>query len=50
MDSTYTSAAFGNSWLGNNTDKISISKVLNDGQIKIALTRIDHTTAAAMVV
>jgi hypothetical protein len=34
---------FSNSWLGTATDKISIAKDLKQGQIKCAVTRIDHT-------
>jgi hypothetical protein len=43
VDSSLTTMTFGSSWLGSN-DKISISKTLNSGQIKAAITRIDHTT------
>lgn len=43
VDTTQTKVVFGDSWLGNATDKISISKDLKAiGQIKCALTRIDH--------
>lgn len=42
VDSTFTSMSFGSSWIGN-SDKIAISKTLNSiGQIKAAVTRIDH--------
>lgn len=45
VDSSKTSAAFGNSWLGTTTDKISIAKDLKlNGQLKCAITRIDHAT------
>lgn len=45
VDSSKTSAAFGNSWLGTATDKISIAKDLKlNGQLKCAITRIDHAT------
>ncbi len=45
VDSTKTRATFGTSWLGTATDKISIAKDLPaNGQIKCAVTRIDHTT------
>ncbi|MBS1623892.1 MAG: T9SS type A sorting domain-containing protein [Bacteroidetes bacterium] len=44
VDSTFTTMTFGFSWLGN-TDKITLSKTLNAiGQIKAAVTRIDHVT------
>lgn len=45
VDSSKTKITFGNSWLGNATDKISIAKDFAiNGQLKCALTRIDHTT------
>lgn len=45
VDSQKTRAVFGSSWLANATDKISIAKDLKQtGEIKCALTRIDHTT------
>lgn len=44
VDSNKTKAVFGSSWLGNATDKISIAKDLKQGELKCALTRIDHTT------
>jgi hypothetical protein len=45
VDSTKTRVTFGNSWLGTASDKISIAKdFYQDGQLKCALTRIDHTT------
>jgi hypothetical protein len=45
VDSLQTKITFGNSWLGTATDKISIAKDLSQsGQLKCALTRIDHTT------
>ena len=45
VDSPKTRAIFGTSWLGSATDKISIAKDLPTiGQIKCAVTRIDHTT------
>jgi len=45
VDSTKTSMTFGPSWIGSATDKISISKTNNNtGEIKAAVTRIDHTT------
>ena len=44
VDSAYTSITYGNSWIGTN-DKIALSKIFNStGQIKTAVTRIDHTT------
>ena len=45
VDSTiFSGIDFGNSWLGGSADKISISKTLyTAGQIKTAVTRIDHT-------
>jgi hypothetical protein len=42
VDSTYTGMTYGNSWIGNTTDKISISKIFAAGQIKTAVTRINH--------
>ncbi|HLP19450.1 MAG TPA: SprB repeat-containing protein, partial [Chitinophagales bacterium] len=42
VDTLRTRAVFGNSWLGTVTDKISIAKDLKQGQIKCAVTRIDH--------
>jgi hypothetical protein len=45
VDSTKTRLTFSSSWLGNATDKISIAKDFAPvGQLKCALTRIDHTT------
>lgn len=45
VDTTKTSMSFGNSWLGTATDKIAIYKDLkSQGAIKVAITRIDHTT------
>ena len=44
VDSNKTQAEFGNSWLGTAVDKISIAKDLKQGQLKCALTRIDHST------
>jgi hypothetical protein len=45
VDSSQTKITFGNSWLGTATDKISIAKDLpQNGQLKCAITRIDHTT------
>lgn len=44
VDTLRTRAVFGNSWLGTATDKISIAKDLKQGQIKCAVTRIDHTS------
>ncbi|MBS1613932.1 MAG: T9SS type A sorting domain-containing protein [Bacteroidetes bacterium] len=44
VDTSKTKVVFGDSWLGNASDKISISKDLKAiGQIKCALTRIDHS-------
>ncbi|MFM2305643.1 MAG: hypothetical protein RLZZ367_312, partial [Bacteroidota bacterium] len=43
VDTSLTSMQFSNSWLGTATDKISIAKDLKQGQIKCAVTRIDHT-------
>jgi hypothetical protein len=44
VDTNYINISFGNSWIGTN-DKISINKIFNNsGQIKAAVTRIDHTT------
>lgn len=43
IDTTKTMIAFGDSWLGDATDKISISKdVPAAGKLHCALTRIDH--------
>lgn len=43
VDTTLTRITFGDSWLGDATDKISISKDITDvGQIKCGITRIDH--------
>ncbi len=45
VDSTKTKVTFGNSWFGNATDKISLGKNFHPiGQLKCAITRIDHTT------
>ena len=45
VDSTYTEMNFvSSSWIGTTSDKISIVKIFNSGQIKAAVTRIDHTT------
>ena len=45
VDPSFTSMSYGSSWIGTPTDKISLSKILNNtGQIKTAVTRIDHTT------
>lgn len=43
IDTALTQMQFGNSWLGTATDKIHIAKDLKQGQIKCAVTRIDHT-------
>ncbi|HRG87659.1 MAG TPA: T9SS type A sorting domain-containing protein, partial [Chitinophagales bacterium] len=43
VDTALTQMQFGNSWLGTATDKIHIAKDLKQGQIKCAVTRIDHT-------
>ena len=40
-----TQASFGDSWVGNSSNKISLAQDLSStGQIECALTRIDHTT------
>jgi hypothetical protein len=45
VDTGYTSIGFRNSWIGTDTDKIAISKIFNNaGQIKAAVTRIDHSS------
>jgi hypothetical protein len=45
VDSSFINVNLGNSWLGSSTDMISISKVFaGPGQIRIAMTRIDHST------
>jgi hypothetical protein len=45
IDSAYTSMVYTSSWFGSSTDRIAISKAFgSQGQIKIALTRIDHNT------
>lgn len=45
VDPAKTSVVFGNSWLGDASDKISIAKDLyQQSQIKCAVTRIDHTS------
>jgi hypothetical protein len=38
--------SFGSSWIGTSADKISISKIFNDGAIKAAVTRIDHISVS----
>lgn len=44
VDSAFTGMAYNNSWIGS-TDKISFSKVIAaTGEIKTAVTRIDHTS------
>jgi hypothetical protein len=44
VDTNLTSVTFGNSWLGNATDKISIGKDQpSQGQLHLAVTRIDQT-------
>lgn len=43
VDTALTQMQFGNSWLGTVNDKIHIAKDLKQGQIKCAVTRIDHT-------
>ncbi len=44
VDTTKTQVAFGNSWLGNSSDEISISKDFGgSGQLECAVTRINHT-------
>lgn len=45
VDTALTRITFGDSWLGNASDKISISKDVTDiGQIKCGITRIDHAS------
>ncbi len=45
VDSTKTSASFGNSWLGTSANKISIAKDLKQsGELKCAITGIDHVS------
>ena len=45
VDSSFTSMSYGNTWIGGTTDKISLSKIFhNTGEIKTAVTRIDHTS------
>lgn len=44
IDVSTISFNYSNSWIGNNTDKISIVKGFNDaGILKTAVTRVDHT-------
>lgn len=43
VDTSRTQMEFADSWLGTSSDKISLSKDLKQGQIKCAVTRIDHT-------
>jgi len=46
VDSTFTATTFGNSWIGTSANKISISKIFNDGSVKAAVTRIDHISVS----
>ena len=45
VDSSLTAVTWTNSWLGSSADKINIGKTSGgQGQMKIAMTRIDHTS------
>lgn len=49
VDSTQTSVAFGSSWLGTASEKISIAKdIPQNGEIKCAVTRIDKNTRSGL--
>jgi len=46
VDSNFTTMSFNDSWVGTSSNKISISKVFNDGEIDAAVTRIDHVAVS----